>query len=177
MKTLIPQILKSRQLVLFLCAACLAFIWTAALNAQEPQSLPPHPVFLKFMGQGNGQGSVSRPVVRFMIEVADEPEERQIGLMHRTDLAPSTGMLFIFDTNRAISMWMENTPLPLDMVFLDRAGTIVNIVRGTTPFSRAIISSGQPVSYVLELNAGIAARTGLAVGDLASHPVITANMD
>ncbi len=95
--------------------------------------------------------------------------------MYRTDLPQSSGMLFIFEFDREISMWMENTPLSLDMVFLDSSGQIVNIAYGTKPYSRAIISSGQAVRYVLELNAGVAANAGLAIGDIAAHPVISEN--
>ncbi|MDF1609923.1 DUF192 domain-containing protein [Hoeflea sp. YIM 152468] len=110
--------------------------------------------------------------VRIAVELALTPETRARGLMNRESMAPDHGMLFKFDQTRPVMMWMKNTPLPLDMLFLDEGGTIVGIVKDTIPYSETIISSPSPVRYVLELNAGTADRRGIAPGDKAHHRVI-----
>ncbi|MBO6814336.1 MAG: DUF192 domain-containing protein [Rhizobiaceae bacterium] len=106
---------------------------------------------------------------RFSVEIADEADERSTGLMHRPRMLPTHGMLFDFGKTGPVMMWMENTPLSLDMVFIRSDGTIARIARNTTPFSRDIVSSGEPVSHVLELNAGMATLIGLKSGDRVRH--------
>ncbi|TGP26431.1 MULTISPECIES: DUF192 domain-containing protein [unclassified Mesorhizobium] len=107
----------------------------------------------------------------FSIEIADTSDEREAGLMFRKDMADDHGMLFVFETPGEVNFWMKNTPMPLDLVFVGQDGRIKAIKRGE-PESEAIISPGQPVSFVLELKAGTAAREGLADGDVLRHPAI-----
>ncbi|MGU3577190.1 DUF192 domain-containing protein [Brucellaceae bacterium C25G] len=111
------------------------------------------------------------------LEIADTDESRMRGLMFRTDLPQQRGMLFDFKQVRLVIMWMKNTPLPLDMVFLHQDGTIAVIRENTTPFSENIVSSGEPVAYVIELNAGMAKTLGLQAGDKAVHPAICGRCD
>lgn len=106
----------------------------------------------------------------FSVEIADEPAERARGLMFRETMAPDHGMLFIFGDSRPVSMWMKNTPMSLDMVFLRPDGTVATIAERTEPFSETVIDSGEPVSHVLELRAGIARMIGLKPGDRLDHP-------
>jgi uncharacterized protein len=103
--------------------------------------------------------------VHFDVEVVRSRPDRERGLMGRTDLAPHAGMLFDFDTERAVTMWMKNTPLALDMVFITSGGRIAHIERNAVPFSESLMTSPVPVRYVLEVVAGGAEslRTG-AVG-------------
>ena len=108
----------------------------------------------------------------FSVEVADEPRERNIGLMNRSKLDPLRGMLFAFDQPQVITMWMKNTLISLDMIFIDREGVVKNIAERTTPHSLAVISSGEPVSFVLELGGGMAAYIGLASGDRVKHQML-----
>ncbi|MCY0095152.1 DUF192 domain-containing protein [Hoeflea ulvae] len=115
-----------------------------------------------------GEGPVS-----FSVELALTPQERAVGLMYRESMAADRGMLFRFDQTRAVMMWMKNTPLALDMLFLDELGTITGIAADTVPFSEAIISSPGPVRYVLELNAGTTSNRGISVGDKARHRAIS----
>jgi uncharacterized membrane protein (UPF0127 family) len=82
------------------------------------------------------------------------------------------GMLFDFGTTRPVLMWMKNTPLPLDMLFLDAKGAVVSIQENAVPYSEAIIDSRAPVKYVIELNGGTAAKLGLKVGDKVSSATI-----
>lgn len=110
-------------------------------------------------------------VVQYHIEVARSPAQMQRGLMFRDSLPEDRGMLFIYKPERPARMWMKNTILPLDMIFIGADGRIINIAENTTPFSLDTIDSGGPVRAVLELNAGQAAGQGIAVGDQVRHPV------
>jgi len=101
----------------------------------------------------------------FQIEIADDMGERSRGLMFRRSLGQNQGMLFDFREERPVSMWMKNTYLPLDMLFIGADGTIREIAENTTPLSERTVSSGVPVRYVLEINAGRAAALGIEEGD------------
>lgn len=105
----------------------------------------------------------------FEVEIATTPEETQRGLMFRKSVPEGTGMLFDFGKEREVRMWMKNTPVSLDMIFIRSDGTIARIAEHTKPYSEAIISSGPPVQGVLEVVAGTARKYGIAVGDKVSH--------
>jgi uncharacterized membrane protein (UPF0127 family) len=109
----------------------------------------------------------------FSIEVADEPSEQERGLMFREDMPDDRGMLFDLGTTRQASFWMENTPMPLDLLFIGEDGRVRAILPGQ-PFSRAAISPGVPVRFVLELKQGTSVKNGIAPGDRLRHPVIDA---
>ena len=108
---------------------------------------------------------------RFTVELAETSAQMQQGLMFRPSLAPDAGMLFDFKEPTVATMWMHNTLIPLDMLFVDANGTIVNIRARAVPKSDAIISAEAPVRAVLELNGGTAARLGIASGDRVLHPI------
>lgn len=110
---------------------------------------------------------------RFQIEVARTAEQRRTGLMFRRHLAADAGMLFTFDPPQLVSMWMKNTVLPLDMLFIDTQGRIVNIARDTTPFSLDRINSDGPVAAVLEVAGGTAERLGIKAGDRVEHELFS----
>jgi uncharacterized protein len=114
----------------------------------------------------------ARGDVPFGVEIADTEEERERGLMFRTDLKDNSAMLFVFDRSRLVTMWMENTPSALDMLFLDNNGRIIAIRENAVPFSRDVISSGEPARFVVEVKAGTARRLGLTIGDKVRHPAI-----
>ena len=80
---------------------------------------------------------------RFTVELADTPAERSRGLMFRESMPADHGMLFDFQAEQPVAFWMKNTPLPLDMVFIDDAGTVVQVAADTTPYSEASIPSRQ----------------------------------
>ena len=107
----------------------------------------------------------------FTIEIADDPGERERGLMFREDMDDAHGMLFVFEDQRNVGFWMKNTPMPLDLLFIAQDGTVKAIKPGVS-MSEAVISPGVPVRFVLELKAGIAARNGIADGDKARHRAI-----
>ena len=102
---------------------------------------------------------------RFTVELARTPREQQVGLMFRTAIPPDHGMLFIWPSVQPSDMWMENCPVPEDMLFVGEDGIIRHIAENTVPESLAHISSGGPVRATIELQGGIAAKLGIAVGD------------
>ncbi len=106
---------------------------------------------------------------RFSIEIARTDAQHARGLMYREELARDHGMLFVYERTRHASMWMKNTYIPLDMLFIDSAGRIVRIVERTVPRSTTPIPSGQPVRAVLELRGGTAERLDLETGDRVRH--------
>ena len=106
----------------------------------------------------------------FTVEIAADDESRERGLMYRTAMAPDAGMLFDFHTPQPVAFWMENTVLPLDMLFVRVDGTIARIKANATPYSRENIPSGEPVQLVIELNAGRAAALGIAEGAKVHAP-------
>jgi uncharacterized protein len=109
----------------------------------------------------------------FAAELAVTDEERAKGLMFRKELPEGRGMLFDFKRDQEVSMWMENTYVSLDMIFILANGRIARIAEHTEPLSRKIVSSGGPVRAVLEVVAGTAKRLGLAPGDRVGHPIFS----
>jgi uncharacterized membrane protein (UPF0127 family) len=102
---------------------------------------------------------------RFTVEMAVTPEQSARGLMFREQLAPNEGMLFDFHRDQIVTMWMRNTILSLDMIFISREGQVATIAERTTPFSESVISSRVRVRAVLEVPAGTAQRLGIRPGD------------
>ena len=109
-------------------------------------------------------------VVNFKIWTADKPSRQEQGLMFVRDMDAHAGMLFLFPSDQRISMWMKNTYLSLDMVFLDASGRIQIIAPRTTPLSLDIIAPPQPARAVLELKGGTCDAFGIRAGDVAVHP-------
>jgi uncharacterized protein len=105
----------------------------------------------------------------FQIWIADSPQHQQQGLMFLTELPPGYGMLFPVDPPHAMSMWMKNTYVSLDMLFIGSDGRVMHIVHDATPLSTDIISSGGTVSAVLEIRAGESRRLGLREGSRVRH--------
>ena len=109
------------------------------------------------------------------LEVAETAEEKARGLMFRRSLGEDAGMLFPYLPPQEATMWMRNTYISLDMVFIRADGLVHRIEAGTEPFSERTIASGGPVAAVLELSAGTAKRIGLAPGDRAVHKFFPAS--
>jgi uncharacterized membrane protein (UPF0127 family) len=107
----------------------------------------------------------------FAVELAVTDEERSRGLMFRRELPEGKGMLFDFKRDQEVSMWMENTYVSLDMIFIRADGRIARIAENTEPMSRRVISSGGAVRAVLEVVAGTARKLGIAAGDKVAHPM------
>jgi uncharacterized membrane protein (UPF0127 family) len=107
----------------------------------------------------------------FTIELAQTAEEQSLGLMNRRSLAPDAGMLFDFGPERPIAMWMKNTLIPLDMIFISADGRILGIAERTVPLSLETIGSPGSIKAVLEVNGGTADRLHIHSGDRVSHPI------
>jgi uncharacterized membrane protein (UPF0127 family) len=108
---------------------------------------------------------------RFMVELAETPEQMEQGLMFRRSLAPDAGMLFDFKQPTVATMWMHNTLIPLDMLFVDQQGLIANIAQRAVPESDQTIAAVKPVRAVIELNGGTAERLGIKPGDRVLYPI------
>jgi uncharacterized membrane protein (UPF0127 family) len=115
--------------------------------------------------------------VKYVFEVwlADSPRRQAQGLMFVRDLPDLRGMLFVHDQPKDISMWMKNTYIPLDMVFIDERGRIQQIFEQATPHSLAIIRSDRPALAVLEIAGGEARRLGLHPGQRVTHPALVSH--
>jgi uncharacterized membrane protein (UPF0127 family) len=103
------------------------------------------------------------------VEIADTPELRERGLMFRHRLPDDRGMLFLYETVHPVAMWMKNTYIPLDMVFLRADGTVAEVRTGTVPQSLDVIQSAEPVKAVLEVASGAAGKLGLEPGTVVRH--------
>jgi len=140
--------------------AVLSFLILVALAAA-----PSHGEGLEKLEIATASGSHA-----FQVEIAKDDASRERGLMDRRYMAPDRGMLFEFNREAPVSFWMKNTYIPLDMVFISRAGVVTHIVANAEPLSQRVIPSGGPCAAVLELNGGTAAAIGLKVGDKVRHP-------
>lgn len=109
---------------------------------------------------------------RFHVELAETALQRMQGLQGRHTLDAQAGMLFVFDSESVATMWMKDTYIPLDMLFLDGGGRIVAIARDTRPMSLQPLRSPGPVKAVLELNAGTVERLGIEAGHRVLHPTL-----
>jgi uncharacterized protein len=109
----------------------------------------------------------------FLVEMAVSPAQRSQGLMFRESLEEDRGMLFDFGQPQRAAMWMRNTYVPLDMLFIDGHGRITQIAADTQPLSDTVIASREPVRAVLELRGGVSAKLGIEPGDRVIHPMFT----
>ena len=105
----------------------------------------------------------------FSVEIATTEQEKETGLMYRKELADGKGMLFDFSPEQQVSMWMKNTYISLDMIFIRADGRILRIAENTEPLSTKIIPSGGLAKGVLEVIAGTAQKYGIKPGDRVAH--------
>lgn len=108
--------------------------------------------------------------VRFGVEVVDTIESRATGLMHREHLPRFMGMLFVYEKPQAVSFWMRNTLIPLDMIFVDPTGTVQKVHANAVPLDETPIPGGSGILEVLEINGGLAAELGIGPGAQMRHP-------
>ncbi|MGB8039726.1 MAG: DUF192 domain-containing protein, partial [Pseudolabrys sp.] len=105
--------------------------------------------------------------------LADNDAERAKGLMYRKTLPEGQGMLFDFHREQDVSFWMQNTYIPLDMIFIRGDGRILRIAENTEPLSTRLIPSGGPVRAVLEVIGGTTRKLGIAPGDRVASPIFS----
>jgi len=111
----------------------------------------------------------------FAVEIADTDAERAKGLMYRKELPEGRGMLFDFHHEQDVSFWMQNTYIPLDMIFIRADGRILRIAENTEPVSTRVIPSGGPVRAVLEVIGGTTRKLGIGPGDRVASPIFKAH--
>jgi hypothetical protein len=143
----------------FLALVLVVLLIPAANRAAEPARIEPVVV-------ETAQGRFT-----FSAEIADTPELRQRGLMFRHNVPEERAMLFDWGRVAPVSMWMRNTYVSLDMIFIAADGRVAKVAEATEPLSETTISSGEPVAAVLEVVAGTAERIGLKPGDRVRHPM------
>jgi len=117
---------------------------------------------------GQGEMTIMRvplEIKKLSVEIAETPNQLQYGLMFRKEMADDHGMIFVFPETQQISMWMKNTFLPLDMVFFDEAQRIIAIHENAKPHDETRIAPDVKGKYVLEINAGLAKKWDLQIGD------------
>ena len=107
---------------------------------------------------------------RFSVEIADTDALRAQGLMNRPSMPRMAGMLFIYDGPQRAVFWMENTLIPLDMIFMDATGRVTHIHHEAEPLDRTPIDGGNDVLMVLEINGGMSRRLGIDAGSEMRHP-------
>ncbi len=136
--------------------ALFAFFLMAIISQAQPDAL---------FSKGRLTVHTAGGPVTLAVEIADTDDARSRGLMFRQSLGEREGMLFLFDRQEPITMWMKNTYIPLDMVFIDADRRVVDIARNTEPLSTDIIASRFPALWVLEIIGGSAAALGIKPGD------------
>jgi uncharacterized membrane protein (UPF0127 family) len=140
--------------ITLLAAALLAAVAAAAAAGLDPLTI-----------------ETARGPLEFQVELAATPAERARGLMFRDRLADDHGMLFDFGEPQQVAMWMRNTFIPLDILFIEADGRIRRIARNAEPLSDKVIASGGPVTAVLELRGGLTSERGIEPGDRVVHPL------
>jgi uncharacterized protein len=157
---------SSRKIAALLAAFFVSLFLTGCTHAQDVQQLPVDPQPLEIVTSAGAK--------TYLIEIADDNSERGIGLMNRKSMPSGQGMLFDFQTTRIVQMWMKNTFVPLDMLFIEESGRIESIAENTVPQTLDIIGSKDEVRFALELVAGTVKRDGIKPGDIVRHRVIDA---
>jgi uncharacterized membrane protein (UPF0127 family) len=146
---------------LWMALALASSLWLSIGNAARAASVQPLEIVTK------------TGVHVFSVEMATTEEEKTTGLMYRKELAEGKGMLFDFSPEQEVSMWMKNTYVSLDMIFIRADGRILRIAENTEPLSTKIIPSRGQAKAVLEVIAGTAQKYGIAPGDRIAHPLFT----
>jgi uncharacterized membrane protein (UPF0127 family) len=127
---------------------------SACSEEKEPEDAPAQGRTLEYTHQVTFLNRKENPITTIEVALADEPKERNEGLMDVNSLPPDKGMLFIFEEQQPLSFWMANTPLSLDIIFVNENKEIVRIHHSTQPFTQKDFPSGKPAKYVIETNAG-----------------------
>ena len=152
---------SKRTLCFFIISFALFSVQCSKTSSRVPMSSP---TFTK-QGELTFLKPNGTPIKTIDIEIADTPEKREIGMMGRFTMEDNQGMLFIFEETQPLSFWMKNTPLPLDMIFVDAANTIITIHKNTIPYSESPYIAERSGLYVIEVNAGFTDKYDIVEGD------------
>ena len=160
---------KNKKFIIWLVAGLLLLVGSFALNFLTPDNDLQNVQNIEFAKDALVIKTQAGKTHVFQIELAISPQQTARGLMNRDELAADHGMLFVFNKPEIQTMWMKNTHIPLDMLFIDKAGRIKHIAPMARPYDEKVISSQVPVSFVLEINGGQAEKLGINVGDMLQH--------
>ncbi len=150
----------------FILLLWVGLLWSFSCKDEPKKVVKTEPIVFKKEGELTFiKQKVDTLIAAFDIEFAETDYETQTGLMYRESMAENHGMLFIFPDERMHSFYMKNTAIPLDLIFIKSDSTIASFQENAKPFNEAGLSSQVPVKYVLEVNAGIAEKLLLDVGD------------
>lgn len=152
------------------------FALSTAAFAQDPAELPPdhEDALVEYGGPDPLSIQTSAGETHeFMVEIADNDRNRARGMMFRDAVPEGTGMLFLYPADRIVSIWMKNTRVSLDLIYIEGDGRIAKIAHRHIPYSLESISSEVPVQAVLEIAGGRAAALGIRPGDTVIHPAFT----
>lgn len=152
--------------LLFSLASASAMLFVFAACSPQPAAKKPSSAGLDALFELDQLHIVANDGRRHTLDIylAIDYEQQRRGLMFVRELPASTGMLFVYEEAGVRSMWMKNTYIPLDIVFARADGTVSSVIHDTEPLSERSLSAIEPVSYVLELNAGVARRLEIAAG-------------
>lgn len=169
-KTAVPEYKRKLFLgIFFFFIAVVALILIFVLPDAKPKAQPQEQYTFTKEGTGFFSGEDGKSKYNFDIEIAEDNESRNMGLMYRETMQSNQAMLFIFDQASVQSFWMKNTYIPLDIIFIGADSTIVSISENTTPFSEESVISNSPALFALEVNAGICKKHNLIKGDKLNY--------
>lgn len=160
---------SNRLVIVVVCF--ISFTEVVCANPRLEPYEPYNPAKAQRLQASSGKIIVGSNSYEFSFEVADNNYSRALGLMHRSEMGQDSGMLFDFKSDLVVNMWMRNTFLPLDILFISEAGNIITIIKGAEPHSERPISSKTPVRAALELVAGTIDRLNIEVGNKISHSI------
>lgn len=145
----------------------LGIAFFSSCNKDAPKTTPQTPTSrtLDYVSEVSFLKSSGEVISTIQVAEAREPEERNEGLMDVLNLPENKGMIFHFEQEEPLSFWMANTPLPLDIIFVNSDSTIVRIHHNTQPFSEGQLPSEEPAQYVVEVNAGYCMARDIKEGD------------
>ncbi|MFP4093628.1 MAG: DUF192 domain-containing protein [Cyclobacteriaceae bacterium] len=171
--------ISSARKMLFLVFVALAaigiYFWLAEpepVVIDTPEEPAEEPDFIKEGELAFLDAAAGDTLRRIAIEVADDDAQRSQGLMYRSQMADTTGMLFIFDEEAPRSFWMKNTKIPLDIMYVDDALQIIMIYKSVMPYSERSIPSEKPARYVVEVKGGFTTRNNIEEGDLIAFELM-----
>ena len=157
------MIIRKPHFYRFVIILCSCYAFSLSLNAANVKTLDD----LQKLEEGSVSIKLdSNENIEFKILFAESNKDRRQGLMHIEFMQQNQGMLFVFNPPRKVSMWMRNTPMTLDILFIDSDGKIINIEKNTTPYSTKAIPSGGSIQWVLEINGGLSEKLGIKTGDV-----------
>ena len=157
------MITRKPHFYIFIIILCSSFIFALSTYTADARTLDD----LEDLEKGSVSIKLnSNESIEFSVLIAESNKDRRQGLMHIEFMEENQGMLFVFNPPRRVSMWMRNTPMSLDILFIDRNGKVINMEENTTPYSTKALSSGGTIRWVLEINGGLAKKMGIKTGDL-----------